>query len=175
MKRHFLVIGLICGMFAVTALTNQAQAQEVGGSLIFGSEIENLGIRADGAYDINEQFRGAADITFFFPKSIGTNTDWTWWAINVNGHYKFPVEGDVGLYGLAGLNFATIRVKSEFTNPINNQTSTNTSSNSEVGLNIGGGVEYPMDFGNLFGELKYTVSDLDQLEINAGVRIPIGN
>ena len=169
MKRLLLVIGLVCSIVTVDAVTNQLKAQQVGGGLIFGTEIESLGLKADGVYHINEQFSGQADISFFFPNEIGPGVDQTMWAINLNGQYRFDLEdAPVNVYGLAGLNFATISVD------FSNQFGSGSTSSTEVGLNLGGGAEYPLDFGNIFSELKYTISDFDKLVLAAGVRIPIG-
>ncbi len=176
MKRYLLSIVLLSGILLFTGNLQRATAQiDIGGGLAYGSEIENLGIRADGVYTINEQFRAGANITFFLPKEMFPGVDWTWWEINANGHYLFPMDADVNVYGLAGLNFVNFKAEGQtVTGPFGN-TFSSSYSDSAIGLNIGGGAEYPLDFANLYGELKYTLSDYDQLAINVGLRFAIGS
>ncbi|MBD3615615.1 MAG: hypothetical protein HUJ22_03505 [Gracilimonas sp.] len=158
-------------LFSVLAVqTAQAQFVKAGVGLMYGSEVERLGIRADGVYQINEEFRAVVDLGLFFPEEFG-NTTVTWWELNANANYIFHADEEQGLtaYALGGLNFMT--VKSKF----DDGTNTASASNSEVGLNLGAGLEYGVGFGDLFGELKYVIGDADQLNIGAGVRFPLGN
>lgn len=64
------------------------------------------------------------------------------------------------MYGLAGLNITT--VSPAFTDD----------SETEAGINVGIGTEYYLDFLSIYGELKYVLSDFDQLVLGAGARIP---
>jgi hypothetical protein len=49
-----------------------------------------------------------------------------------------------------------------------------TASDSEIGLNIGIGGETRLDFGSLFGEVKYVLGNWDQLVLTAGLRFVVG-
>lgn len=50
---------LAISIFAFNAAHAQSENEiSVGVGLMYGSEIEKLGIRVDGVYPINEQFRG---------------------------------------------------------------------------------------------------------------------
>ena len=62
---------------------------------------------------------------------------------------------------MAGLNFVSVKE--------------NDSSETEIGLNLGTGGEYALDFGSIFSELKWAGvgSDADQYVISAGVRIAL--
>lgn len=158
-------------LFSVLAVqTAQAQFVKAGVGLMYGSEIERLGVRADGVYQINEEFRAVVDLGLFFPEEFG-NTTFTWWELNANANYVFHADEEQGLtaYALGGLNYTTLKYK------FDDGTNTSSSSNSEVGLNLGAGLEYGMGFGDLFGELKFVIGDADQLNIGAGLRFPLGN
>lgn len=164
---------LFTALFAILLFTDShAQFVKAGAGLMYGSEIEQLGIRGDAVYQINEEFRVVGDLGFYFPDKTdfggGASFTVTWWELNANGNYIFHADAEQGLtaYALGGLNFTTIRVKSD--------TGSTSSSNSdtEVGLNIGAGIEYGLDFAELFGELKFVLSDADQLNIGAGLRFP---
>lgn len=169
MKNKITVI--FAGLLAICAFnTAEAQFRAVGAGLMYGSETEKLGVRVDGVYQINEEFRAVADLGIFFPESneiFGTDYKTTWWELNVNGNYLFYTDPEQGLqtYALAGLNLTTVKVK----------VGDESDSESEAGLNIGIGGEYNLDFANLFGEIKYVLGDADQLNIGIGLRFPIGN
>ncbi len=136
----------------------------VGPGLAYGSEVENLGIKVDGYYTINEEFRAGLDLVYYFPETVG-NTDINYFGFNINGHYIFYNEEEITAYGLAGINI--LRVKAESGN--------NSATDSESGLNLGAGIEYAQDFGTLFGELKLAGlgGDADQFVVGAGVRFAI--
>lgn len=163
-----LVIGLI--FLSNTNLYAQGEAGDisVGGGLGYGTEIESIGIQAGGVYVINEQFRGAADLIYYFPND-DFGYDFTWFEINANGHYLFVTEEDLIAYALGGLNFATLK----FDYPDGFGFNGGSVSNTEVGLNVGAGLEYNLDFAKLYAELKYALSSADQLVISAGLRFPV--
>jgi|AntRauTorckE6833_2_1112554.scaffolds.fasta_scaffold00035_4 opacity protein-like surface antigen len=170
-----LITSILVAMFSVVAVqTAQAQFTKVGVGLMYGTEIEQPGLRVDGVYQINEEFRAVADLGFYLPDKSdfggGNTVTVTWWELNLNGNYIFHTDAESGLnaYALAGLNFLNFKVESE------GQFGSGSSSDSEVGLNIGAGAEYALDFGDLFGELKYVIGDADQLNIGVGVRFGIG-
>lgn len=163
-----LVTGLI--LLSNTNLYAQGEAGDIsiGGGLGYGTEIESLGIQAGGVYVINEEFRGAVDLIYYFPNDE-FGYDFTWFEINANAHYLFVTEDDLIAYALGGLNIATLK----FDYPDNQFFGGGSVSESEVGLNIGAGLEYDVDFAKLYAELKYALSSADQLVISAGLRFPI--
>lgn len=167
MKRIISIGCLIIGMVLVSNSYSMAQDNEVklGAGLIYGSEIEQLGIRADGYYRINEEFRIGGALGYFFPNDYGAG-DLTWFEIDLNGNYIFYEEEEWTIYGLAGLNIMIISIDPDIGD---------SDSNSEIGLNIGGGLEYAVDFGAVFGELKFAGlgGDADQLVLGGGVRFAL--
>ncbi len=127
----------------------------------FGSVADNdFGIRVDGYYPIRPLIRVGGDFTFYFPKSEGDFT-LTVWELNFNGNYLFLQEDELTLYGLAGINITGL-----------NFSNGGSESDSEVGLNLGAGVEYPLNFANLFGEFKFSGigGDADQFVLGGGLR-----
>ena len=161
MKRKFLTITAL--LMFVFAFNSMAQTR-VGAGLAYGTEIENLGINANAQFFINDNIAIAPGLVFFFPKDAGFGIDINWFDFNANGHYYFK-RGSVEPYVLAGLNFARIKVESGSFD----------SSNTEIGLNIGGGANFDIGSSIMpFGELRIVVGDADQLVIAGGVRFPIG-
>lgn len=167
------LIGLSLGIFLAIGISSSATAQiQVGGGLGFATEIEQLGFQVGGTYVINEEIRVAADIIYYLPGDQGQGiVDVNWFEFNANGHYLFQDDEDLALYGLGGLNVT--RVSIDF--PENNFFGGGSVSDSEVGLNVGAGLEYGVGFGNLYAEAKYVLSSADHLAITGGVRIPIGD
>lgn len=184
MKPSILLSTLIMvTIFLFSALADHAFAQtekgdiKIGAGLAFGTGVgfedldNDLGIRIDGSYMFTESIRGAADFVFYFPKSEGGGKV-TVWEINFNGNYLFINEESMNVYALAGINITGIKTKFD-----SNGFGSFSASNSEFGLNIGGGAEFDLDFAMLFGEAKYggLGHDADQFVIAGGLRIPIGN
>ena len=89
-----------------------------------------------------------------------------YWEINFDAHYFVINEEDYKVYPLAGLNLSTIGVKSTVNIPFVGSIG---DTHTEVGLNVGGGARFAVAESIwLFGELKYVLSDADQLVISAG-------
>lgn len=160
-----LIIGFI--FFSSTQATAQDADSDVklGVGLIYGNQIENLGLRADGYYRVNDEFRAGVALGYFFPDNT-TFGDVNWFEIDFNGNYILNQEDDLMLYGLAGLNFLIQTV---------NFDAGGSESQTELGLNLGGGLEYKVDFGSIFGELKFAGigGDADQLVLGGGLRFAL--
>ncbi len=163
------------GMF--TMFSSQASAQLwFGGGLAYGEGIENLGLQANGHLVVNEEnkIRLGADVTYFFGDKVNsgdTEIKTNLFAINFNGHYMLVSSDALILYGIGGLNIGFVSIDvdgpgSQFLGLVN-------TTSTEIGLNIGGGVEYGVEFGRIYAELKYILGGFDQLVIGAGVRIPL--
>lgn len=153
MKKILLTL-LLAGVISLTA---SAQTR-VGGLLGFGSEIESLALGGLAEFMINDNMGISPQLVYFFGKN-----DVSMWEINGNFNYYF-MQDEVDLYGLAGLNFAT--VKYDFDIPGFDD------SNSEIGINLGLGANFNVANEGIlpFAELKYVISDFDQLCIFAGVK-----
>ena len=140
---------------------------------MYGSKIEQPGLRVDGVYDINEQYRAVADLGIFFPDKTdfggGVQSKVTWWEINANGNYILYTgsEQDFTAYGLGGLNFLTEKIS------LDAPGSDSYESTTYIGLNIGTGFEYALDFANLFGEVKFVLRKREQLTLGFGLRFPL--
>lgn len=168
MKKYLSKYALIAIVAVLAIGTSNLSAQEgnivVGPGLVYGSEVENLGIKVDGYYTINEQFRAGLDLVFYLPDSEG-NVDVNYFGFNINGNYIFYSEDELMAYALAGINILRVKVEG----------GGGSATDSETGLNLGAGIEYAQSFGSLFGELRLAGlgGDADQFVIGAGVRFGI--
>lgn len=159
MKRIILSTFILFGLIFFTNINVHAQDAKLGAGLAYGTEIEAIGIEAGGVLGFNDSFRGAADVKIFFPDSP-SGVDNSFWELNANAHYIFLSEANATVYALGGLNYATQEVSGGGVSI----------SSSEVGLNLGGGAEFGIGFGTIYAELKYAISDFDQLDLSAGLR-----
>lgn len=159
--KKILLTALLAGVISLTA---SAQTR-VGGLLGFGSEIESLALGGLAEFMINDNMGISPQLVFFFGKEDG-GVKQSLWEINGNFNYYFMQE-EVDLYGLAGLNFATYKVKYDIPG-----FGSNSASDSEIGLNLGLGANFHVSNESIlpFAELKYVISDFDQLCIFAGVK-----
>lgn len=152
--------------FLITGISYAQEGTiEIGPGLVYGGQVEQLGIKVDGYYTINEDIRAGADLTYYFPDDLGGGVTSNFFTIDLLGNYFLYSKDELSAYGLAGLNFAFASVSGNGFS----------GSNNEVGLTLGGGAEYMMDFGNIFGELRLAGlgGDADQLVIGAGVRFQL--
>lgn len=135
----------------------------------YGNEIEALGIKAGAVYNINEQFRAAADGIYFFSGEDSYGLEFNWLEFNANGHYLVINQEDMNFYLLSGLNFTTLSSDNENIK----LPSGDSTDQLYVGLNIGTGVEFSL--GSVVGviEGKYALSSAHQLVMSAGLRIPL--
>lgn len=189
MKKLLAIIFATALVMGTSSFTNNAYAQaetngqgsvqegdfKAGVGLVFGTGIgfggldNDLGIRADGYYAFTDVIRGGGDFTFYFPKSEGP-AEITVWELNLNGHYIFKDDDGLVLYGLGGINITGFSFESTFN--FAGFTETTSSSDSEFGLNLGGGVEYALDFADLFAEAKLggLGGNANQFVLGAGLR-----
>jgi hypothetical protein len=159
MKRIIKLSILTFGLFFIYSSTLQAQDFKLGGGLVYGTEVESIGIEVGAVAGLTGDFRGAADFKYFFPDSP-SGVDNTLWELNANVHYALFSQANAKVYGLAGLNYISQEVSGGGI----------TVSDSEAGLNLGGGAEFGLGFASLYAELKYAISDWDQLDLSAGLR-----
>lgn len=161
MKSIFSLLLVVLSVFATEGL--QAQDLRLGGGLVYGSEIDRMGIDLRGDYQLQSNLILVPDFQLFFRRNSG-NVRVNWNTINFDFHYLIGVAENFYLYPLAGLNFTFYTVKIRD----NRDTST------RIGLNLGGGAEYRFTEKIAgFIELKYVVSDADQTVASYGVLVRV--
>ena len=160
MKNIFgkLAIIAIAVTMSVAANAQQQGDMALGGNLVYGSgdSYSNVGIGAKFQYNITDPIRLEGSFTYFFEKDY-----LSMWDLSANGHYLFPVADQVTVYPLAGLSILGYKTDTILGNY----------SDSELGLNLGGGIDYRLnDSVILNAELKYKTGDnWDRLLLSVGV------
>lgn len=152
-----IVCALVLGMGIGQAQVGQGQTA-AGLNLVYGSEIESLGIGARFQYGILDQLRGEVGLNYFFE-----HNHMSWWDVNINAHYLVGLKNDkFYIYPLAGLNYTMVNYSGE----LNNKGEEN-----HVGINLGAGLEYEItDHFGVNLEYRHTiVRKVDQGVIGLGV------
>ena len=144
--KNFLALLLIAAMGCGYAAA-QKGVMGVGGNLLYGTEINMLGLGGKFQYGITNDIRAEASFNYYFPNNGFHMLD-----LNANAHYLFNIAPKFRAYPLAGL---TVVSKSY---------SNDDKSVTHFGLNLGGGCEYDIRPNvALNAEFKYSiVSSIDQ-------------
>ncbi len=162
---------VLLGLLALRPSDALAQLQ-VGAGLAFSSAYNNLGLQLSASLPVTEdkKLRAAPDLVFYLRENLPGNNKVSWWEVNLNVNYIVVDAEEFGLYALGGINI----LNRNFDRDILNIDPLFDESQTDIGLNIGGGVDYNIGFGLLYGEFKYVIADFSRLVISAGARLPIG-
>lgn len=169
MKKINLILATLT-FFLFSFSINAQTETRIGGFLAYGTEIENLGIGANAEFPIIEKMTISPSFIFYLPKDE-TGIKINWFEVNANANYYFLDEEKIAVYGLAGLNYSSVKVKYDDELSFLDDYS---SSDGRFGLNLGGGANF--DIGSSitpFAELKYVIIDGGQLVLAAGVKFNI--
>ena len=165
MKNLFKTLVAAILFFAVT----EASAQiSVGGGLVYGTDINNIGISANGKYEINEKWSAAPAFTYFLKKDYVN-----WSALDLDANYQLTEIENIGsLYAIGGINMTFYKVKidadfGEFGDFSSSSTGSNAGVNLGLGLNVPAGDNFI-----IAPEIKYSISNGSYLR--AGVKIMFG-
>lgn len=169
--KQILRMTAMCFLLGMTTSGFSQIGIAAGLGLSFGSEASTVGLHLRGDVDVDEIWGGSFNFITYFSPDFGVdysgidNVKAKYSEVNFDGHYFVPVSEDLTVYPLAGLNLSTAGVKTDFNVPfVGNVSETET----KVGLNLGGGVRFAVaEQISVVGELKYILSDFDQLVISA--------
>ncbi len=147
---------------------SEAKAQmSAGGGIVYGTDINNIGISVNGKYEFNEKWAAAPAFTYFLKKDYVN-----WSALDLDANYQITeIENIGGLYAIGGLNMTFYKIKidglSEFMGGDDSVTGSDAGVNLGVGLNLAASEKFV-----IAPELKYTISSGGYLR--AGVKIMFG-
>lgn len=163
-----LFIGLFC---------RRGTAQEIdtriGGLVAYGTEIENVGFGANAEFGVMKNLSISPSFIYYLPKEEG-RVKATWFEGNANANYYFLEDEGFDVYGLAGLNYTHVKVKSDMPSFGGYGGGSASATDSRFGLNLGAGANFKLQGSIMpFAELKYVIIDDGQLVIAAGVKFNI--
>ncbi len=168
MRKLFLTA--VIALLSIGAYAQKGQTY-LGGQLAYPTEIESLGIGVKGGYGITDAIRAQATFDYFLKKN-----NVSWWDLNLDVHYLFPLGNNIKVYPLAGLTYLRGSVDG-FTQTVNTPDGTVTVGSNEsysdgnLGLNLGGGFQYDLtDKLVLNAEVKFQIiKNTNQGVISAGL------
>jgi outer membrane immunogenic protein len=162
MRKLLWSVALVGMLAAPTAVQAQLEA---GPILAYYDDLEAIGVGAFIAIPVPQLAEGFAivpDFTWYFPDGFD------YFEVNGDLAYFFPVAADAPVmpFAFAGLNIARMSV--DFGGTIGSQ------SNTDVGLNLGGGVQFAAGSINPFAGAKFAIQDGTGFVIFGGLGFPIG-
>lgn len=162
---------LVTALIVMFSLNVSAQTEtKLGGFLAYGTEIENIGIGANAEFPIMEKLTISPSFIFYLPKDE-SGIKINWFEVNANANYYFLAEDNIDVYGIAGLNYSSVKVTYDDSYGYLGDFS---ASDGRFGLNIGGGANFNLSGGiTPFAELKYVLIDEGQLVIAGGIKFNI--
>ena len=162
------IITTLCFVYFTSLAVTAQEDSRIGGFIAYGSEIKSVGFGVNAEFPIIENLTIAPSFIYYLPKDEEI-VKTTIFEINGNANYYFMNEDSIGLYGLAGINYTSVKVKVEDIYGLGYGGAS--ASDSKVGLNLGAGANFNLGKNWMpFAELKYILSDYDQLVLVAGVK-----
>lgn len=151
MKKYLALV--IVALIGIATASAQKGEMAVGGNLLYGTEINSVGLGAKFQYGILDHLRGEASFNYYFQ-----NKGFRMWDLNANAHYLFDITEKFRAYPLAGLTV------------VNKSYADVDDSITRFGLNLGGGCDYNINESwRVNAEFKYSiVSTIDQAVFSVG-------
>lgn len=143
----------------------------IGGGIVYGFDIEEIGVQAVGTYALNEEMRIGTDIIYWLTPEeslFGASFSSTLFELNGNFQYLFYNKENFIIYaiGSLGLHFAGVSVEIP-------GVASESDSDIELGLGLGAGAEYDLGRVKLYLEPRLFLSGLEQFALSAGFKIPL--
>jgi len=175
------ILFLVCLLTLGCNSKLSSQITFVGASANYGSWIKEIGASAYGIYSVSKKIDIVPNVTYFLTHEIEINEtlktgteQYTWWTINLDGHYVVFEKSFFHIFGLMGLNFTTENKIEDYVTqgqPFNIKTNT-----TKLGLNVGAGVQFPLSkFFIPFTEIKYTLGEKHQGVVSLGILFRIAH
>lgn len=160
-------------MLGLVAQDSKAQgAKRIGAQIAYGTKDLNLGFGARGEFNITDNISIVPKFTYYLGKSEN-GASFKAWSLDADAHYYFTTDG-INFYALAGLAYNSITASTPSFNFGNIVIPSTSATDSKVGLNLGGGVNFAQSESLVpFAEIRYNTA-FEALLISAGVSFPLG-
>lgn len=150
---------LILAVFALLATDNvfaQGAKNRLGVFLAadFG-DVDEVALGGLGEFRVADRFAISPQLLIYF-----MNNNFSFFEVNINGNYYFYSQDVFSFYGLGGLNFG----RAGYNGPGEDYHHT------EIGLNLGGGINFELGKIVPFSEIRFTIGDYDQLVLSGGIK-----
>ena len=157
MKKLFFVVCMM--LMSVSTFAQQGTCTAGGHVSLLLEDNKNVGIGAFVGYEVIDNVRGVAEFDYYFKKDYTSA-----WEVDLNAEYLFRVaDGKFTIYPLVGINLFGYKW----------DVNGHSDSDSKLGLNIGGGVEFKLTPSlALKAEYNYKTQYDGGSFLKAGVVIP---
>ncbi|MEL6557611.1 MAG: hypothetical protein AAFQ94_05460 [Bacteroidota bacterium] len=156
--KHFLLIGIFALFLSV--FNANAQSVLVGGAVVYGDDVEQLGVHLRGYYNLrNERICFGPEYSHFFTANFskdGGQATKKLKEYNFNIHYVFELNETLGFYPLTGLNYSTEIEEQE------TLVGWRSFKEDALGVNLGFGFHKVVGRSVLFVEFDHLFSELSQ-------------
>jgi hypothetical protein len=149
-----LVVAIALLLIPAIAVAQNGASTAVHAGIAYSTHVEDIGVMAGGYFPIMEKIKVGGEFTYYFTDDAGA-TNFTLWTLDLNGRYAILDGGADGpsIDVLAGLNILRWKGEYDFSFVAKGQGGFDGSiSATDVGLNAGGIVEYPLGGVSLFGK-----------------------
>ncbi len=157
-KLFFLAIALI----SLAGLKSNAQLK-LGAGLAYATELNGIGISANGVYGFNEKWEGAATFTYYFKKDYVS-----WWSLDATAHYVFMSNDKSAVYALGGLEILGTKVDMPDYGGLFGFDDSYSYTDFGLVLGAGGRLNFSDKMAG-FGELKIGIQSSTYIGLNAGL------
>lgn len=152
MSRHCLVVAIVAvasiSLAAPTATLSQGNPS-VHGGFAFSTHVSDIGLMVGGYFPVFEEIKAGGEFTYYLTDDAGA-VDFTLWTLNLNGAYPLIAdETGLAVSAIAGLNI--LRWSGSYNGAFSGLIDFETSG-TDIGLNAGAIVEYPVGPVNVFGK-----------------------
>ena len=166
-----LVLLLVCNLcFSITVV---AQSWSMGSGVIYGDDIQQVGIHVRGYYNLpGDRICFGPEFSHFLSKSAyqnGATITKYLNEVNFNAHYIFELSHSWGIYPVAGINISFEKEEVNFQNGGFERTQ-----DSVFGSNLGIGVHGAINKWTIFAEFDHLISDLSQNSLVLGAFYTFG-
>lgn len=137
-KRMVLVMSM--ALVTIFAYGQEKGDMAVGGNIMYElGDYNNLGLTGKFQWNVTDALRLEPSASYYFEKNY-----YNMWDINANLHYIFKITDTFNLYPLGGISIVGMSIsEADY-------------SDTQLGLNIGGGLEYKLTQSlSLGAELRY--------------------
>jgi hypothetical protein len=165
-------ISLLTAFLLALSLTANAQQTSgdvaIGFGVAYGFDIVTdgeLGVDLNAYYSITDGIRLGVDFIYYLLNDPQFQEP-RFFEVNVNSSYHFVNREVLRMYVLLGMHYASFRYDRPVISPDSEE------SDSEIGFNMGWGIEFDYKTIILFIEPKLTIGGFDQPSITVGGRLP---
>lgn len=146
-------------LVGMLTMPSGAEAQTLGAVGAYYDDLEAFGLGAYVAIPIPQVYEGLSfnpNFVFFFPDGGD------YWELNGDVVLSFPLEDDSPIipFALSGISIG--------------RTSAGSFSDTDIGLNLGGGVAFPLESVRPVAGAKFEIRDNTGFVIFGGVGFPLG-